>query len=89
MNEENFKQLCDKALLLINGVSEEVFLYEDEKAFVGAWGGCDVAYDDNTVGGVCGQPSGGGQLHCDGKLCSGGYGGAGGHQGAEKLHPEH
>lgn len=37
MNEENFKQLCDKALLLINGVSEEVFLYEDEKAFVGAW----------------------------------------------------
>lgn len=50
MNEENFKQLCDKALLLINGVSEEVFLYEDEKAFVGAWGGCDVAYDDNTVG---------------------------------------
>lgn len=77
MNEENFKQLCDKALLLINGVSEEVFLYEDEKAFVGAWGGCDVAYDDNTVGGVCGQPSGGGQLHCDGKLCGGGYGGAG------------
>ena len=68
MNEENFKQLCDKALLLINGVSEEVFLYEDEKAFVGAWGDCDVAYDDNTVGGVCGQPSGGGQLHCDGKL---------------------
>ena len=66
MNEENFKQLCDKALLLINGVSEEVFLYEDEKAFVGAWGDCDVAYDDNTVGGVCGQPSGGGQLHCDG-----------------------
>ena len=62
MNEENFKQLCDKALLLINGVSEEVFLYEDEKAFVGAWGDCDVAYDDNTVGGVCGQPSGGGQL---------------------------
>lgn len=61
MNEENFKQLCDKALLLINGVSEEVFLYEDEKAFVGAWGGCDVAYDDNTVGGVCGQPSDGGQ----------------------------
>ena len=60
MNEENFKQLCDKALLLINGVSEEVFLYEDEKAFVGAWGDCDVAYDDNTVGGVCGQPSGGG-----------------------------
>ena len=61
MNEENFKQLCDKALLLINGVSEEVFLYEDEKAFVGAWGDCDVAYDDNTVGGVCGQPSDGGQ----------------------------
>ena len=55
MNEENFKQLCDKALLLIKGVSEEVFLYEDEKAFVGAWGDCDVAYDDNTVGGVCGQ----------------------------------
>ena len=81
MNEENFKQLCDKALLLINGVSEEVFLYEDEKAFVGAWGGCDVAYDDNTVGGVCGQPSDGGQLHCDGKLCGGGYGGAGGYQG--------
>ena len=51
MNEENFKQLCDKALLLINGVSEEVFLYEDEKAFVGAWGDCDVAYDDNTEGG--------------------------------------
>lgn len=74
MNEENFKQLCDKALLLINGVSEEVFLYEDEKAFVGAWGDCDVAYDDNTVGGVCGQPSGGGQLRCDGKLfgCIGG-----------------
>ena len=48
MNEENFKQLCDKALLLIKGVSEEVFLYEDEKAFVGAWGDCDVAYDDNT-----------------------------------------
>ena len=69
--------LCDKALLLINGVSEEVFLYEDEKAFVGAWGDCDVAYDDNTVGGVCGQPSGGGQFHCDGKLCGGGYGGAG------------
>lgn len=40
-------------------------------------------------GGVCGQPSDGGQLHCDGKLCGGGYGGAGGHQGAEKLHPEH
>lgn len=56
MNEENFKQLCDKALLLINGVSEEVFLYEDEKAFVGAWGDCDVAYDDNTVGGVCDSP---------------------------------
>ena len=89
MNEENFKQLCDKALLLIKGVSEEVFLYEDEKAFVGAWGDCDVAYDDNTVGGVGGQPSGGGQLHCNGKLCGGGYGGAGGHQGAEKLHPEH
>ena len=85
MNEENFKQLCDKALLLINGVSEEVFLYEDEKAFVGAWGDCDVAYDDNTVGGVCGQPSDGGQLHCDGKLCGGGYGGAGGHQGAENA----
>ena len=83
MNEENFKQLCDKALLLINGVSEEVFLYEDDKAFVGAWGDCDVAYDDNTVGGVCGQPSGGGQFHCDGKLCGGGYGGAGGHQGAD------
>ena len=49
MNEENFKQLCDKALLLINGVSEEVFLYEDKKAFVGAWGGCDDAYDDNTA----------------------------------------
>ena len=32
---------------------------------------------------------GGGQLHCDGKLCGGGYGGAGGHQGTEKLHPEH
>lgn len=56
MNEENFEQLCDKALLLINGVSEEVFLYEDKKAFVGAWSGCDVAYDDNTVGGVCGRP---------------------------------
>ena len=89
MNEGNFKQLCDKALLLINGVSEEVFLYEDEKALVGAWGDCDVAYDDNTVGGVCGQPSGGGQFHCDGKLCGGGYGGAGGHQGAEERHREH
>ena len=38
-------------------------------------------------GGVCGQPSGGGQLHCDGKLCGGGYGGAGGHQGTEKTPP--
>ena len=34
------------------------------------------------------QPSDGGQLHCDGKLCGGGYGGAGGHQGAEKRHRE-
>lgn len=35
MNEENFKQLCDKALLLIKGVSEEVFYMRTRKLLSG------------------------------------------------------
>ena len=42
MNEENFKQLCDKALLLINGVSEEVFILEERMQIIQAAGNSKI-----------------------------------------------